>query len=122
MFIVRTIDTEHNTKDVVFDDITNAIDCYLKKEDKNIRSIAVLNKDECTVICIKLFKGGETCELKDGDIVRLRSEYCTKEESQYIYTISDINESTERCSITCMNGTMTIPSKETVNIDMIKVV
>ena len=124
MFVVRIIDKGNTINDTSFDNNVDAIS-YYKKTDVNYeetRSISIIDKSNNTIICIKLFKNGTSYELKDGDIVRIRSEYRTKEEAQYIFVVSDINESTERCSITCTNSEMTIPSKEIVGIEMIRTI
>ena len=122
MFIVRTIDITNTINDIDFNNKDDAFDYYQSVSKNGLRSISVLDKETSTVLYIKVFDDDTTCELKDGELVRLKPEYRTENEAHYVFAVSDINENTERCSITCMNGTMMIPSKETVSIDMIKTV
>lgn len=124
MFVVRIIDKENNIHDNSFDNNVNAISYYKNTDvnDEEKRSISIIDKRSNTITCIKLFKNETSYELKNGDIVRIRPEYRTKEEAQYTFVVSDINENTERCSITCINSGMTIPSKEIVGIEMVKTI
>ena len=84
-------------------------------------TICVIEEGSSTVICVLLFEEGRPkaffCK---GDIVRLRTEFASENERRYIYSISNINEATQRVDITRLNSGMAIPATETVGLNMVR--
>ena len=94
-----------------------------RNDDSGIyRNIAVVEENSNTVIAILLFdsEGRPTGTFKAGDIVRLKTEFCSEWERHLVFSVSNINEATSRCTITCLNSGMAIPSSEIVGLDMIR--
>jgi len=60
--------------------------------------------------------------IKNGDVVRLKPEFCTETERNYIYAVVNINEKTGRCDISCLNSGLALPPTETVMIEMVDLV
>ncbi len=85
------------------------------------QSIAVIDDVDNTVLCILLFKKGKTIAFfATGDIVRLVPEFASANERRLLYSVSNINEATQKADITCLNSSMAIPPTETVGLDMIR--
>lgn len=75
------------------------------------------------VLRILCFDGnGIVSEIRDGDVVRLREEFCEPNEAKNLYTVTDINEITGRCLIISLNTSMAVAPSETVGLEMIKTV
>ena len=84
------------------------------------QNIAVIEDRDNTVICILLFEEGKPkAFFAIGDIVRLVPEFASANERRLIYSISNINEATQKVDITCLNSGMAITPTETVGLNMI---
>lgn len=57
--------------------------------------------------------------IKNGDVVRLKPDYCTEKERNYIYAVVNTNEKTGRCDISCLNSGLALPPTETVMLEMV---
>lgn len=83
--------------------------------------VALLDKKLNTVVCLFHFEGGKFRDsFWDGDIVKFRKEYCELGEEKYVFRVTDINENTSRCLITCENSGLFIPGSECVGIETIE--
>ncbi len=84
------------------------------------RNIAVID-DTNTVKTILPFENGKpTPSIREGDMVRLKAEYCSPGERKYIFAVTNLNEATGRTNIMCLNSSMTLKPIETVGIEMIR--
>ena len=59
-------------------------------------------------------------EFKNGDIVRLRPEWCTPNERKHLYSVVNVNDYTRRCKIQCLTCDMVIKPVELVGFEMIE--
>lgn len=109
-----------------YDDLVDAdrafADSVLNNDGKCLY-IVLLDKPKKRVVRICGFENKEIAiELRDGDIVSLREEFCEPGESKNLYTVTDINENTGRCLIISLNSRMPIASSESVGLEMIETV
>lgn len=82
--------------------------------------IILLESKRNTVTATKEFNKREcTDTFYDKDVVKLKAEFCTEQEKNYIFRVTDINENTGRCLITCLNSGAHLPCSECVDITMI---
>lgn len=82
--------------------------------------IALLDIKKQHVLAVLDFENGKYREVfSDSDMVKLRDEFCSKAERNYLYSISNINEITGRCLITCLRNNGGIPVAETVDLNMV---
>ena len=85
------------------------------------KNIAVLDDVTKTVVAVLGFINGQPYDVfRNGDVVRLKPEFCGERERHYIYAVTNINDATGRCTITCLNSGMAISPSETVGLEMIR--
>lgn len=88
---------------------------------EDLSIVVLLDTEANTVVRLFHFEDGKLrASFWDGDIVRLRKEYCEPGEEKYIYRVTDINENTRRCLIICENSGMPIPCSECVGLETIE--
>lgn len=82
--------------------------------------IALLDKKKQLVLSVIDFENGKYRDVFcNSDMVKLRDKFCTKAEKNYLFYISNINEITGRCLITCLRNNGAIPVAETVDLNMV---
>ena len=95
-----------------------------RKDTSNLYSrISVVDDSSNQVLHLLVFneKGEATIVLSQGALVRLAPEHRTEDEAKYIYAVTNNNDRTMRCEITCLNSGMAIQPRELVGVNMIEV-
>lgn len=88
---------------------------------EGLSMVALFDIETNVVVRLFHFENGKLrASFWDGDIVRLRKNYSNPGEGKYIYRVTDINENTGRCLITCENSGTPIPCSESVGVEMIE--
>lgn len=86
----------------------------------NYDRVALLDVKKQLVLAVLDFEDGKYRDIFfDSDMVKLREEFCSKAEKNYLFSISNINELTGRCLITCLRNKGAIPAAETVDLNMV---
>ena len=109
-------------KEKVFDSLSDAKSCFesLASDNYACERIVLLDLNKNNILAsIEFDKGIYSNTFYDSDIVKLKEEFCSELEKTYIFKLSDINENTGRCLITCLNSRNLIPCAECVGLDMI---
>lgn len=125
MFITRFTRLNGNTEDYSYHTEKEAVDhlhLFLDDDSGLYKNIAILD-DRNYVLHILPFRDGKPAEIISHKcIVRLRKEYASPEEIKrnHMFVVSNINENTERLSITCVSKDMAIPPSEIVGLEMVK--
>lgn len=102
----------------LLEEAKDAMDTINDFEDLSL--VALFDTEANTVVRLFHFENGKLrASFWDGDIVRLRKNYREPGEEKYIYRVTDINENTGRCLITCENSGMPVPCSECVGIEMV---
>jgi len=101
-------------------DADKHLDTFRDDDSGLYRFIAILNDETRTVERILVFENGRCREdMCDRDIVRLRSGFRRPEEAKFLFCVSNIHEELGHCLITILNGGLTLPSSESVGLEMI---
>ena len=124
MFITRFVKADGSpNEDYYYHSSQEAVDHMnlFQNDDSGLyKNISVLNEKTNTVICILPFAGGIPKEvIREGSIVRFDHRYCTEGERKYLFVVRNINESSEKLVITCINSKMAISPSEDVGIEMV---
>ena len=95
--------------------------CYFVGDSSgNYDRIALLDVKKQLVLAVLDFEDGKYRDIFfDSEMVKLRERFCSKAEKKYLYSISNINEITGRCLITCLRNNGGIPVAETVDLNMV---
>lgn len=102
-------------------DADNHLRLFVDDKSGLYKRIAVLDQKTQTVEHILVFENGSMrMHLTDGDTVRLRKEYASPKEREFLFTVSNIHEDIGRCMITTKNNKTSFPARESVNLEMIE--
>ena len=123
MFVTRFSRVTGRVEDYVYHTREEA-EAHLKlfeDDDSGLyRNIAVID-DTNTVLTILSFTDGKPEKtLRVGDTVKLRKQWASPEEREYVYAIRNLNELTENTIIARLNSRMTLPSTQNVKLNMIE--
>lgn len=100
---------------------TDHLSLFLDDDSNLYGSIVASDEKENKVLQILLFDTqGKATSFKDGDVVRFCPEYCSEGERKYIFAITNMNDRTMRCTISCLNSSLVLGSSETVGFEMIQ--
>lgn len=124
-YIIRKIGMDKNeVTSVGYSNLEEAIAAFeaLGRDNTEIILYNVLyDRAKNLVLRVLCFDGnGIVSEIHDGDVVRLREEFCEPNEAKNLYTVTDINENMGRCLIISLNSGMSIAPSETVGLEMIE--
>lgn len=96
------------------------IDLFKDDNSELYKFIALVDIENNLVLRILIFERGKRREdLRDRDIVRLRSGYRTAGEAKYLFSVTNINENTGHCTIICLNSGLSICPSENVGLETI---
>ena len=126
-YIIRKIGMDKNeVASVGYSNLEEAIAAFESLGSDNTEKIlynVLYDSAKNLVLRVLCFDGnGMVSEIRDGDVVRLREEFCEPGEVKNLYTVTDINENTGRCLIISLNSGMAIAPGETVGLEMIETV
>ena len=126
-YIIRKIGMDKNeVASVGYSNLEEAIGAFEALGRDNTEKIlynVLYDRAKNMVLRVLCFDGnGLASETHDGDVVRLREEFCEPNESKNLYTVTDINENTGRCLIISLNSGMAMAPSETVGLEMIETV
>lgn len=90
-------------------------------DDSNLyKKIVASDEKKNTVLQMLVFdQDGKAESFKEGDVVRLKPEFCSEGERRFIFAIRNINDRTMRLIISCLNSTLSLGSSEVVGVEMV---
>lgn len=124
MFLTKFVRKDNQPdEDYWYNTAAEAVDhlCHFADDDSNLyQKIVASDEGKNVVLQILVFdENGKATSYKEGDVVRLHPSFCTEGERKYIYAITNINDRTMRCIISCLNSGLSLPGSEMVGFEMI---
>ena len=126
-YIIRKIGMDKNeVASVGYSNLEEAIAAFeALGRDNTVKILynVLYDRTKNLVLRVLCFDGnGLASKIHDGDVVKLREEFCEPNEAKNLNTVTDINENTGRCLIISLNTSMAVAPSETVGLEMIKTV
>lgn len=119
MFVLRVTSQDGSVSNTGYDTVDEAYRALKEGPFEGARNACVMNERADTVLRIRLLGDRSPQWLSNGSIASIKPEWRSKGEAKYLYVVKNIHEDTERCLITCINSSMSIPSAENVDIEML---
>ena len=125
MFTVRFIRKDKRPDECynynALDDAFNHVAAFLDDNSNLYRAIVLSDESENRVCQILWFSEvGRAYSFKERDIVRLRPAFCDSTAARgHLYAVTNLNDKTMRCTITCLNSGLSILPSEVVDLHMV---